>query len=89
MSKKNRAQPEAAAEPRMYCGPSIPGVASQGLLFTEPPPLLREHMEKCPALRSLIISPRDYGRVRQSVARKGSLENTQYRKALEYLRKGE
>lgn len=88
MSKKTRRSDTAAAIPRMYCGPNIPGVANKGLIFTEMPPLLAEHVRSCPALRSLITDPADFGRVKQAISRKGSLEHTQYQKALEYLRKG-
>lgn len=84
MTKRTKAQPSEVGT-RMYCGPDIPGVANPGMLFSEPPPLFKEHMENCPALRGFVVAPADYARIKQKISSKGSLENTQYRKALEYL----
>lgn len=86
MSKRTRVV-QAEPRTRMYCGPNIPGVAVPGLLFTEPSTLLKAHLEGCPALASLVVDPKEYIRVKQAISRKGSLESTQYRKALDYLEK--
>jgi len=71
----------------MYCGPDIPGVAADGLLFKETPPMLKKYMEECPALKIFVVEPKDYGRIRKAISTKGSIEHTQYKKAFEYLQK--
>lgn len=85
MSKKIKAQP-AGNDPHMYCGPIIPGVATPGLIFTDPPPLLKEHLDICPALKMFVVDPKEFARTKQAIAQTGSLEHTQYLKALEYLK---
>jgi hypothetical protein len=72
----------------MYCGPNIPGVAAPGLIFTTPPPLLQEHMDKCHALKALVVEPKEFARVKQAASRTGTLEHTQYQKARAYLSGG-
>ena len=90
MSKKPKQEAAREIEPvvHMYCGPNIPGVANPGFLFTEAPPRLKEHLEKCAPLKTFIIDPKEYARVKQAITKKGSIENVQYQKAAEYLTKG-
>lgn len=83
-------QPEAKKREavKIYCGPNIPGIAAPGTIFIKPPDIFLAHVEKCPAIKTFLVDPKRYISVKEKAAKSGSLENTQYKKVLEYLKKG-
>lgn len=88
MSKKAATRQTAPEIPLMYCGPTIPGVAKHGVLFTTPPPLLTQCAAECPAINSFVVPPHEYVHIKQEVARRGSFLYIQHRVVLEYLQGG-
>ncbi len=65
---------QVQAEPLMYVGPTIRGVAIQNRVYTEVPQTAKEAMTACPLLSNLFVSVKRYPDAeRQIGAKKGSL----------------
>ena len=63
-----------AAEPVMYVGPTIKGVAIQNRVYTEIPETAKKVMKDCPLLANLFVSVERYTEAeRQLDAGKGEL----------------
>lgn len=73
--------------PMMYCGPGIPGVVTHGMLFSALPSLLLQDIAQCAAIKSFIVAPKEYVKVKQEAERKGSLLYIQRQRVLEYLQR--
>ena len=73
---------------KIYCGPNIPGIAAPGAIFIKPSDILLAHVEKCPAIKTFLVDPKQYISVKEKAAKSGSMENVQYKRVLEYLKKG-
>lgn len=80
---------EEAVETQIYCGPSMPGVAAHGMLFTELPPPLLDCMESCKAVKSFVVQVKDYAYTKSVSERKGSFLYEQRQEVLRWLNRGE
>lgn len=89
MPKKIALRQSVQEPSRMYCGPTIPGIAQHGMLFVSPPPLLIKCAQECPAINSFVIQPREYVHIKEEASRRGSFLNLQRRAVLEYLQGGD
>ena len=49
-----------AQEPLMYVGPTIPGIATQNVVYTEIPAAARATFDKVPEMRNLFLPVLDY-----------------------------
>ncbi len=86
MSKKNiaKATVESAtastAASRVYCGPSVRGVAKQYTVFSgEIPELLAGFVEKHPAAGALIVPTERFAEVRRKLETAGTAEAILYK----------
>lgn len=87
MPRKPRLAEDAAGS-QIYVGPSIPGVAAHGMLFTELPPPLLDCMESCNAVKSFVVQVKDYAYTKSVSERKGSFLYEQRQEVLRWLNGG-
>lgn len=79
-------QAKAATGPRVYCGPSIRGIAKQYTVFAgELPPALSEKAQAVPALASLIVPLERFADTRLALSNPESAEAAIYREALKKI----
>ena len=83
---------KALAKPErfIYCGPSLPG----GLLLQHTifkggiPEHIKPVIEKCPAVKSLLVAPAKLQGVNAAIKTQGSLENLRYKEILNFIQEG-
>lgn len=79
MSKKKN------QEGLVYCGPSFLGQLQQFSVFKGGIPLyLDEHLQNCPAIKSLFVPISKLTTTRANLAKEGSRENQLYKNILKY-----
>jgi len=72
------------AEPKMYVGPTIPGVAIQNVVYTAIPAAALEAKKDVPEIMNLFIPVKQYGEAERMIrTRKGYIANA-YQKAETY-----
>lgn len=83
---------KAPAQPQrlIYCGPNIPGGALQKFAVFKggTPGHLVGLIEKCPAIKELIVPVPDLGKTEQAIATQGSRFNALYNDVVAFSRKG-
>ena len=88
MSEEKKAAPKAAKAEgkKVYCGPTIRGVANQYTVFEGGiPAKLEELASKNAAVKALIVPLEKFAVTRERVERKGTAENILFEKALKAL----
>ncbi|AKL95014.1 hypothetical protein CACET_c15650 [Clostridium aceticum] len=88
MSKVKIPQEEQGLGTVMYCGASLPnGILQQYTIFKKGfPKHVKQHMEKCPALRSMMVSPENIADVRKNIEILGTRENKLFKETVEYAK---
>ncbi len=69
---------------KMYVGPSIPGVATQNVVYTKIPKEAEEAKKECPEFINLFIPIKKYGMAEEMLRKKEGYIFSAYQKALEY-----
>ena len=88
MNKEKNAAPKVvkAEGKKVYCGPTIRGVANQYTVFEGGiPAKLEELAEKNAAVKALIVPLEKFAVTRERVEREGTAENILFKKALKAL----
>jgi hypothetical protein len=82
---------KAEGKPKIliYCGANLPeGILQQYAIFKNGlPKILIEHIQRCPAIGELMVTPDQLTKVRANIAIKGTRENLLYQQTLEYGRR--
>jgi hypothetical protein len=81
---------ETERQALIYCGPSIPkGILTQYTTYRGGfPKYLKPHIEKCPAIGRLFISPGELNSTVDAVNRAGTAENVWKNEVLDYIKGG-
>lgn len=82
-AKDEAKQPEKLVlhKPRVYCGPSVRGVARQYTVYAgEIPAALAEFIEAHPAAKGLLVSVERFAQVRSNLGKSGTAEAILYQK---------
>ena len=72
------------AEPLMYVGPTIKGVAIQNRVYTEIPETAKTAMADCPLLANLFVQILEYPAVERQLTEGNGAFYVAYKAALEY-----
>lgn len=84
---KKTAVKKAAEKPKMYVGPTIPGVAVQNVVYTHMPDEAAEAVKKCPSIANLFIPVLDYPKAEKQIRERRGYVFSAYNKALEFKEK--
>jgi len=89
-SRKAKPEVEKAAEQLVYCGPNFPN--GQLLQFTVfrggVPDYLSPHIEKCPAIRRLLVPVEDLTKTVVAIGKGGTAESVWFNQVENYLKGG-
>ena len=74
----------------IYCGPSLPrGILLQYTTYRGGlPKFIQAHVEKCPAVGRLFVSPAKLDVTRRAAAKAGTAESVWYKEILKYIQGG-
>lgn len=74
----------------IYCGPNLPGgMLLQHTIFKGGIPAhIQEVIKKCPAVKSLLVSPARLQAVTNAIQTAGSLENLRYKEIVVFIQEG-
>jgi hypothetical protein len=91
MSKAKNNEKGKEQEAVIYCGASLSaGTLQQYSVFVNGiPEHLNEHIEKCPAIKSLFVPISKFQEVRKRIEEPGTAEHTLNAQILAYVRSGE
>ena len=91
MAETPEVAPVQQKEPKIYIGPTIPGVARNNQVFEGGvlPKALTEKKETIPAIGALIIPVSKLGTADQQLRIENSTLNVLYKKTLDAIQKGE
>jgi hypothetical protein len=81
-------EPKKAAEPVIYIGESLPGGSLQQFSIYKNglPPVLEAHIEKCPAIREMLVPVSKLAETRANLPVQGSREHTLNTQIQSYIR---
>jgi hypothetical protein len=90
MAKPIPEQAPAKTERVIYCGPNLPGGLLQKHTIYKGgiPEHLNNAISKCPAIKSLFVSPAKLQAVTAAVQTTGSLENLRYQAIVKFIQEG-
>lgn len=74
-------------EKRMYVGPTIPGVATQNVVYAMIPEGLKQAIKENPEMGNLCIPVKEYGAAEKMIRTGSGYIASAYKKALEYKEK--
>ena len=75
-------KPKNKAEPMMYVGPTVQGIAIQNRVYTEIPQGAAEAIEKDPELRNLFVPILEYPKANRMIRERSGYICSAYIKAL-------
>lgn len=80
-----KALKEPLTEKRIYVGPGKPGLITNTVYSGEFPLFVKEMIEACPAIESLMVKISEYPIAKEKVNQKGTIEYANAKKVLEYF----
>lgn len=71
----------------IYCGPTNKLISKYTSYKNGYPKHIKEHLEKCPVLKSLFVQPETFLKFETNVVEKGTIENIWFDEAKKYFSK--
>lgn len=84
--KEEPLQEESLESKRIYVGPGKPGLITNTVYSGGFPIFVKEMIEECPAIESLMVRISDYPTAKEKVRKMGTIEYANAKKVLEYFK---
>jgi len=71
----------------IYCGPNSVTISKYTSYKNGYPKQMEEHIEKCPIIKQMFVSPEDFSNFEQNVVTNGTVENIWFQEVQKYFSK--